>query len=72
MSGMPFPSSVGFLPSPLAGEGLGERGTGAEVSLDMPPSPQPLSHKGRGAHARAAAQRVREAEGRAFTAEDWG
>ncbi len=35
-----------FLPSPLEGEGPGERG---QACRSVPPSPQPLSHGGRGA-----------------------
>ena len=41
--------SRAWLPSPLAGEGLGERG-GERRGLCVPPSPQPLSREGRGAY----------------------
>ncbi len=55
MSGMPFPSSVGFLPSPLAGEGLGERGVSAGVSA-CPPLPNPSPARGEGLKARLTVQ----------------
>jgi hypothetical protein len=43
--------SRAWLPSPLAGEGLGERGVSAEISV-FPPLPNPSPARGEGLTAR--------------------